>query len=126
MSTSKDIDLTSVLIDGTLVMKGSSVATFASGNTGLGAETAVVTLDLSGHETGLVAKGISGITYKTVLPEGSGGKAYETVVKDGNLYLQLQSEGDGGNNMAIFLATAIVILVLLGVATASVVRPKME
>lgn len=115
LSTSKDIDLSNVFIDGTLVMKSKSVATFAPKNANLGADAPVVTINLSGHETGLVAKNISGVTYKTILPSGSEGKAYEVVVKDDCLYLQLQKESKG-SNVWIIVGAIIAILAVAGVA----------
>ncbi len=114
LSTSKDIDLSCVYIDGTLIMKAKSVATFAPKNANLGADP-VVTIDLTGHETGLVAKNISGVTYKTILPSGSEGKAYEVVVKDDSLYLQLQKDSKGSNVWIIVIAI-IAILAVAGVA----------
>ncbi len=115
--TSNDIDLTCVIIDGTVVMKGQCVATFLPKNSGSVADP-VVTLDLTAHDTGLVAKGISGVNYKVVLPAGTDSEVYEVVEKDDCLYLQVHSEPakKGGINVWIIVGAVIAILAVTGVA----------
>ena len=122
--TSRNIDLSGIYVEGTVVLNGSATASFKSGTANIAAGTSnasgpTVVLDLTNHGTGLVATGISQVNYEVVYDSAN----LNLRVDNDSLYLETPGSDSGSNTplIAIILAVLVAVL-LLGVTFASLRR----